>query len=58
MEKHLVKNGRKIRGFVYQDKQGLWWYAFGKPSQDNWMAFACRDLEHGIACVEMSMNNL
>lgn len=51
---HLVKNGRKIKGFVYQSNN-KWWYAFGKPSQDNYISFACRDLEHGIACIEMPL---
>lgn len=53
MKKHLVKNGKRIKGFVYQKQDGSFWYAFGKPSQDNYIAFACRDLEHGIACIEM-----
>ena len=51
--KYLVKNGRKIKGFVYQDSQQNWWFAFGRPSQDNYIAFACRSKEHGIASVEM-----
>jgi len=50
--KHLVKNGNRIKGFVYQS-QDSWWYAFGKPSQEQYIAFACRDLEHGIACIEV-----
>ncbi len=53
MKKHLVKNGNKIKGFVYQKGDGSYWYAFGKPSQDSYIAFACRDLSHGIACIEM-----
>lgn len=56
MNKHLVKSGRKIKGFVYQDRENKWWYAFGKPSQNTYMAFACKDLEHGIACVEMPLD--
>jgi hypothetical protein len=55
--KHLVKNGNRIKGFVYQSKDS-WWYAFGKPSQEQYIAFACRDLEHGIACIEVpTLNN-
>lgn len=53
--KYLVKRGNRIKGFVYQ-QNGSWWYAFGRPSQDNWIAFACRDKEHGLACVEMKMS--
>ena len=55
MTNHLVKNGNRIKGFVYQDSNNDWWYAFGRPSQDSYLAFHCRDLEHGIACVEMPM---
>lgn len=55
--KHLVKNGKKIKGFVWQDKNKDFWYAFGKPSQSNYMAFKCRDLEHGIASIEVPTLN-
>lgn len=57
MEKHLVKNGKKIKGFVFQDPDKKWWYAFGKPSRDNYIAFACKSLEHGIASVELPLQN-
>jgi hypothetical protein len=57
MAKQLIKNGRKIKGFTYQDKDGQYWYAFGKPSQDNYMAFACRSHEHGKACIEVPTFN-
>lgn len=53
MKKHIVKSGRKIVGFVYSDSNGQYWYAFGRPSQPEYIAFACRSLEHGIACIEM-----
>lgn len=57
MDKHLVKQGRKIKGFVYQSN-GQWWYAYGTPSQQGgYIAFACKDLESGIANVEMPMFN-
>lgn len=55
--KTLVKNGKKIKGFVYQTNDGSWWYAFGKPSQDNWIAFSCRDKSHGIACIQIPLLN-
>lgn len=51
--KAIIKKGRRIKGFVYQDLEGNFWYAFGKPSQDNYISFHCRSVEHGIACVEM-----
>jgi hypothetical protein len=52
MKKHIVKDGKRIKGFVYFSNDS-WWYAFGKPSQDSYIAFACRSLEHGIACIEV-----
>jgi len=54
--KHLVKDGKKIKGFVYHQNRE-WWYAYGKPSQDNYISFRCRSLEHGIANVEMPTYN-
>jgi hypothetical protein len=45
--KHLVKRGRKIVGFVFQDAKGYFWYAFGKPSRPEYVAFACNSIEDG-----------
>jgi hypothetical protein len=56
--KTLVKDGKRIKGFVYKDKSGNYYYAFGRPSQDNFISFACRSIEHGIACIEMSTANI
>lgn len=56
MKQHLVKKGRKILGFVYQDSKGYFWYAFGKPSQACYIAFECNSLEQGIARIEMHLN--
>lgn len=50
--KHLVKIDKRVKGFVYQNAAG-YWYAFGRPSQASYISFACRSMEHGIACVEM-----
>lgn len=55
--KNLVKKGRRIIGFVWQDKNGQHWYAFGKPSQSQYISFACNSIEQGIARVEMHTNN-
>jgi hypothetical protein len=46
--KTIIKEGRKIKGFVFQDKQGEFWFAFGKPSQDNYISFRCESIEEGI----------
>lgn len=53
MKKHLVKMDGRIKGFIYVDMSGQFWYAFGRPSQSCYISFACRSLEHGIACIEM-----
>lgn len=53
--KHLVKKGRKIKGFVFM-QNGEYWYSFGKPSQNNCIAFKCSSIEQGIARIEMHTN--
>lgn len=50
----LVKVGRRIKGFVFE-QNGSWWYAFGRPSQDNYISFACCDEQHGITCVKLAL---
>jgi hypothetical protein len=47
MKKELVKIGRKIIGFTWQDQKGQYWFAFGKPSQSEYIAFACDSIEQG-----------
>lgn len=54
--KHLIKRGKRIIGFVGQYSNGQHYYAFGKPSQSNYIAFHCDSLEQGIARVEMHTN--
>jgi len=56
MKKRIVRNGRRIVGFVYLNAQGEYWYAFGRPSQDNYIAFKCNDFSHGEACILMHSN--
>lgn len=55
MKKHLVKSGKRILGFVYQQGE-QWCYSFGKPSQSQYISFHCDSLEQGIARVEMHTN--
>lgn len=50
--KVIVKDGKRIIGFVYKDMEGNFWYAFGRPSQSNYIAFRCKSIEHGMACIE------
>jgi hypothetical protein len=47
MKQELVKIGRKIIGFTWQDRQGQCWFAFGKPSQSSYISFACNSIEQG-----------
>ncbi len=50
MKKHLVKNGKRVIGFV-SEYAGKFTFAFGKPSQREYIAFDCNSLEHGIECI-------
>jgi hypothetical protein len=52
MEKHLVKKGRRIIGFIYEQNNSFW-YSFGRPSQDSYISFECNSIEQGIARIEM-----
>lgn len=54
MEKYLVKNGRKIKGFVYEGGDG-WYFVFGKPSQASYIAIGCKDLQDGIDRINKPM---
>jgi hypothetical protein len=46
--RQIVKTGRSIDGFVWTDKKGECWYAFGKPSAYSYIAFPCKTIEDGI----------
>ena len=35
----LVKDGRRIIGFIEEQKDGSWGYAFGKPSRPSFIMF-------------------
>ena len=35
----VIRNGRRIIGFIEQQKDGSWGYAFGKPSQPSFIMF-------------------
>ena len=50
MEKTIVKQGKKIIGFVYKSN-GSFWFAFGKPSQREFVSFACKDINEGIKSI-------
>ena len=56
MKKHLVKNGQKIEGFVFQNNNLEWFYAFGKPSQNDYIAFKCNSLQAGIDNIQEGLS--
>jgi hypothetical protein len=56
MKKTLVKRNRKIIGFTWQNPDGSFWYAFGRPSQVSYIAFECNSIEQGMARIEMHSN--
>ena len=35
----VIRDGRRIIGFIEQQKDGSWGYAFGKPSQSSFLMF-------------------
>jgi hypothetical protein len=35
----VVRDGRRIIGFIEQQKDGSWGYAFGRPSQPSFLMF-------------------
>lgn len=41
----VIKNGRRIIGFIEKQKDGSWGYAFGKPSQPSFLMFYTDSLE-------------
>lgn len=55
MNKHLVKRGRRILGFVGKNGNELF-YAFGKPSQGSYMAFYCTSIEEGVKKIKDCSN--
>ena len=50
---NLVKNGRKIVGFIFKDDDGAYWFAFGKPSQASYMSWQCKSVEDGLAMIQI-----
>lgn len=44
----VIKDGRRIVGFVEEQKDGSWTYAFGKPSQREYIAFNVPDKNTAI----------
>lgn len=55
MNKHIVKRGRRILGFVGKNGRDLF-YAFGKPSQSSYMAFYCSSVDEGIQKIKDCSN--
>jgi len=41
----VLKQGRKIRGFITPLENNRFAYSFGKPSQSEYISFECPDLE-------------
>lgn len=43
--RELLKEGRKILGWIEQRPNGDFYYAYGKPSQSSFISFECKTLE-------------
>lgn len=48
----LVKEKRKIKGFINQRSNGQFYFVFGTPSQASYIAWDCDSIEHGIQCIK------
>lgn len=43
--KEVIKDGKHIIGFIQQQQDGSWGYAFGKPSQPSFLMFYVKTKE-------------
>ena len=48
----VVRNGRRIIGFIEQQKDGSWGYAFGKPSQPSFIMFYTESRDKAISRIK------
>ena len=48
----VVRNGRRIIGFIEQQKDGSWGYAFGKPSQPSVIMFYTESRDKAISRIK------
>ena len=53
----LVKDGRRIIGFIEKQKDGSWGYAFGKPSQPSFIMFYTDSFEKAKSRIMETRNN-
>ena len=49
--KHLVKDGRAIRAFIWQC-EGNTFYAYGKPSDVSYIRFNANSIEHAFKLIK------
>jgi len=55
--KKTVKRGNKIIGFAYKNNAGDFYYAFGKPSQAEYISFQCDSIEDGVNKINQYYEN-
>lgn len=53
----LVKDGKRIIGFIEKQKDGSWGYAFGKPSQPSFIMFYTDTFEKAKGRIMETRNN-
>lgn len=54
-DKQILKQGRKIIGFVFKNVKDEFWYSFGNPSNSSSMAFSCKSFDDGISTIKRYM---
>lgn len=55
--KEVIKDGKRIIGFIEQQKDGSWGYAFGKPSQPSFLMFYTDSFEKAKSRILETLNN-
>ena len=52
----VIRDGRRIIGFIEQQKDGSWGYAFGKPSQPSFLMFYTDTEEKAVSRILETRN--
>ena len=52
----VIRDGRRIIGFIKKQKDGSWGYAFGKPSQPSFLMFYTDTEEKAVSRILETRN--
>ena len=54
--KRIIKVKNRIIGFVYKNLKNEFWFAFGSPSQSNYISFKTLNYDSGINSIKKHIN--